>query len=317
MDPESRPEAARRPRSGYDRRAALEARLPSTRLNTLSAMSFAIFESRRLQRPIALDSAEHLRELYIGRRMSMAQIAEDLGCSTHPVRTALIRHGIAIRPKRQMNPEARATLADAEWCRQRYEVELRASTEIAAMLQTNTETVTAALKKHGIKIDQFRPSARAKMAASHRGMKDTARTRLSRSAGQKRRRRQERDDRIAEARAEVYLAIAFAHVVMLVHEVECADTRRLLEGQIDQIDTVDPLAMMRMLLVSARDHQQPFWAAWPTALKLMHGRGVLGGWQNALVEMEHCWEDAYVRNGHAVHLSRDLLIDRAEGVLLS
>jgi hypothetical protein len=52
------------------------------------------------QRIEVLNDAARLRERYVGRGMSIAAIAAELGCTPKPVRLAMRRHGIELQRRR-------------------------------------------------------------------------------------------------------------------------------------------------------------------------------------------------------------------------
>jgi hypothetical protein len=84
-----------------------------------------------------------------GRR-SLQQIADEVGCSTGAVRTAVRSLGIA---DRRGHAERRfAQLHDHRWLRRRYLNEARSSTAIAAEIGCGSGTVVRALHRAGIEV---------------------------------------------------------------------------------------------------------------------------------------------------------------------
>lgn len=105
----------------------------------------------------ALENSERLRLLYEERRMAASHIAALLGCSDELVLSALRRHGVPIRPKKEtrraeagMSPQTSALLEDPNWLRETYVESRRSTNDIARELDCVSSTVRYWLNVHGI-----------------------------------------------------------------------------------------------------------------------------------------------------------------------
>jgi hypothetical protein len=102
---------------------------------------------RRTGVAMRLDDPQWLRRRYVDEGASIGQMARECGVSWNPVRTALVRAGIEIRPNsRWVHP----LLADEAWLRRSYIDRGRTISAIAEELRVDDRRVVRALDAAGI-----------------------------------------------------------------------------------------------------------------------------------------------------------------------
>ena len=99
----------------------------------------------RYRRKAELDDAEWVRARYIGARMSIHAIADELGAADNTVARALKRHGVPARRRADQG-----TRIDQEWLRSRYVDDRLTLAEIARLSGTSRGTVHRAVVAHGL-----------------------------------------------------------------------------------------------------------------------------------------------------------------------
>ena len=92
--------------------------------------------------------ADWLREQYLERGRSQADIAGELGCGRSTVSDWLHKHDIETREKASATPDAR--LKDADWLREQYVERTRSTADIAGKLECSKSTVSRWLRRHDI-----------------------------------------------------------------------------------------------------------------------------------------------------------------------
>jgi DNA-directed RNA polymerase specialized sigma24 family protein len=98
-----------------------------------------------------LKSEEWLREQYWEEGRSVADIADELGISSTPVRTWMRKHGIDTRDNyQQVQGETLRKLEDAEWLREQYCDEGLTLDKIAEDLNVSSRTVRRWMEDHSI-----------------------------------------------------------------------------------------------------------------------------------------------------------------------
>ena len=101
--------------------------------------------SDRYRRKAELDDAEWVRARYIGSRMSIHAIADELGAADNTVARALKRHGVPARPRADQ-----AVRIDPEWLRRHYVDDRLTLAEIARLSGTSRSTVHRAVAAYGL-----------------------------------------------------------------------------------------------------------------------------------------------------------------------
>ena len=143
-------ELARRYTAGFTVQELAD-RTGSTTLAVSAALRAAGIRPR-LGRPPARPAPdpEQLRALYTQQRRTLAQVAEQLGCSSEQVRAGLLAAGVALRPARH---PARADVLPpitAQQLRELYQDQQLTLDEIAERLGGSPTRVSAALTRHQI-----------------------------------------------------------------------------------------------------------------------------------------------------------------------
>jgi transposase-like protein len=94
-----------------------------------------------------LADADWLREQYVDRERSAADIAEECGCHNSTIRRWLDKHGIETRSSGRDSDER---LTDADWLREQYVDRRRSTVDIAEERDCHYTTVLRWLDRHGI-----------------------------------------------------------------------------------------------------------------------------------------------------------------------
>jgi len=87
---------------------------------------------------------KRLRELYCERLMSVAEVAEELGCAAPTVRRWMRRHNIEVRGNRSLRI---SELHDGDWLRKKYVMEGNSMLAIGESLGCSAKAVKTALKR--------------------------------------------------------------------------------------------------------------------------------------------------------------------------